>query len=156
MKDEGWRLRGFWWWTDRWTDICDFRVSFATEKWSLHGCKCYSRGDQFFRCACKCQHYLIYIYSFMKLISDVSWKLCYSGERTSCGSSWRQRFDELWPTAGDKQWKEPASVWFDHHLFTVTDNFSSLQKCYASEIEQIWNFADTVSHLNLFSNIDSI
>ena len=41
IKDEGWMmkdddfklLRGFAdWWTDGWTDICDCRVAFATEK----------------------------------------------------------------------------------------------------------------------------
>ena len=35
-KDEGWwfqAVEGFWWLTNRRTDICDCRVAFATEKW---------------------------------------------------------------------------------------------------------------------------
>ena len=104
-------------------------------KRSLLSSKSYSRGDQFLLDFPINVNIIQYICSFMKLISDESWKLCYSWERTSCASAWRQRFDELWPTAGDKQWKEPSSLWFDHCLLTLTDCFSSLQKCYASEIE---------------------
>ena len=76
---------------------------------------------------------------------DESWKLCSFREGTSCDSSWRQRFDEWWPSAADKQRQELSADCSHRGLCFVPNYPGILQIYHPSKAKQIWNFTQIVS-----------